>query len=113
MKPDSKRAAVAAYKERKAVGGIYALRCTASGETWVGRATDLETVRNRLAFAIRMKSSPHRSLLAAMRAHSEADFAFEELERFGDAEEVSAELRDLRLKKRLEHWRDALGAQAI
>jgi hypothetical protein len=32
-----RKAAVAAYKERKSACGIYALRCGPSGEVWVGR----------------------------------------------------------------------------
>lgn len=111
MEAGQKRAAAAAFKERKSAPGIYALRCEPSGECWVGRAADLETIRNRLAFAIRMGTSPHRSLQAAARAHGEKAFAFEELERIAD--DLSPELRDLRLKKRLEYWRETLGAQAI
>ncbi len=112
MQQEQRKAAIAAYKERKSVPANYANRCLSSGQCWVGRAADLATVRNRVAFALRMGSSPHRSLQAAARAHGEAGFAFEEVERL-EAETLSPELRDLKLKKRLDHWRDALGAEAI
>lgn len=39
-----RKAAIAAYKERKTVVGIYAgVRCTATSEAWVGQAPNLET----------------------------------------------------------------------
>ena len=43
-----RKAATLAYKERKAVAGIYAVRCRASGQAWVGQTADLEKIENRL-----------------------------------------------------------------
>jgi hypothetical protein len=91
---------------------IYALRCVPTGELWVGRATDLEAIERRLRFAIRMTSTPHRSLLAAAKAHGEPDFSFETLERI-EEKDASPELIQARLKSRGEHWRGTLGAEAI
>jgi hypothetical protein len=59
-----------------------------------------------------MASTPHRSLQAAARDHGAGGFDFEVLERIDGADESEA-LVWARLKKRLEHWRDALGATAI
>lgn len=112
MDKSDRKAAVAAWKERKAPAGIYALRCSASGECWVGRSSDLEAIEKRLHFAIRMASTPHRTLLVAAKAHGEAAFAFERLELF-EEEGASPELRDAILKNRAEHWREQLGAVAI
>ncbi|MBV9929319.1 MAG: GIY-YIG nuclease family protein [Alphaproteobacteria bacterium] len=112
MNRDEKKAAAAAWKERKAPAGVYALRCTASGQCWVGRATDLDAIEKRLMFSVRMASTPHRTLLAAARAHGGEAFAFERLELFED-EDAGPELRDALLKKRAEFWREELGAQAL
>ena len=112
MERADRKAATAAWKERKAEAGVYALRCAASGECWVGRAPDLDAVEQRLLFALRMASTPHRSLLAAVRAHGADSFRFERLERIDD-DDASPELRDLILKRRADHWREALGAQPI
>jgi len=112
MTNDGRRAAIDAYKERKAAAGIYAVRCRASGETWVGRAADLDKIQNRLWFTLRQGGNPHRALQAAWRAHGAEAFAFEVLERLPDAE-ASDYLRAAALKDRLAHWRDALGAAAI
>ena len=112
MKIEEKKAAMAAWKERKASAGIYAIRCAPSGERWVGRAPDLAAVENRLAFALRMASTPHRSLRDAARAHGAEAFRFEVLERL-DAEEASGLGRDRILKARHAHWCEALEAKAI
>ena len=52
MKTEARKAAIAAYKETKSTPGIFALRCTATGAAWVGRAADLATIRNRLTFTL-------------------------------------------------------------
>jgi hypothetical protein len=106
-----KKAAIAAYKERKASAGIYAVRCAPTGEYWVGRAPDLGTIRNRLWFGLRLGSSPHRGLQAAWHAHGADSFTFEVLERLG--EEDLAFAREAALKQRLAHWQAALGAAVI
>ena len=106
-----KRALSAAYKERKSVAGVYALRCATSSQAWVGRALDVEKVWNRLQFSLVGRASPHRELQAAWNAHGASAFSFEILERL--EEEALAFARDAQLKERLEHWREKLGAKAI
>ena len=103
---------MAAWRERKAPTGIYALRCLPTGQIWVGRSTDLEATERRLGFALRMASTPHRTLLAAAREHGEAAFAFEVVERFED-DDCSADFVRSRLKSRIRHWQSALGAEPI
>ena len=112
MRQEARKAAVAAFRERKSEPGIYALICRPTGERWVGRASDVASVENRLAFALRMASTPHRSLQAAAREHGAGAFDFELLERIAEAD-ASPALVGAILKRRLEHWRDALGAKAI
>ena len=53
MKTEDKRAARAAYKERKSIAGVYALRCASTGEVWVGQSRDLEKIWNRICFSLR------------------------------------------------------------
>jgi hypothetical protein len=38
MTETTRKAAVAAYKERKIAAGIYAIRCVASDQVWIGSA---------------------------------------------------------------------------
>ena len=112
MDQQSRKAAVAAFKERKSQPGIYALTCRPTGERWVGRASDLATIRNRLSAALKMASTPHRSLQAAARAHGEAAFDFEVVERIEEPDASPALVAAI-LKRRLEHWREQLAATAI
>ncbi len=111
MKRDDRSAAIAAYRERKAAPGIYAVRCAASGEVWVGHTPTLDTVRNRTWFTLRMGGHVDHGIQAAWRAHGADGFAFEELERL--EEEPVAHVRESALKTRAAHWRATLGAKTI
>lgn len=111
MHGHERKAATAAYKERKAAAGIYALRCVPSGACWVGRAPDLEKIQNRVWFSLRQDSHPHRNLQAAWREHGPDAFTFEIIEKIKDEE--AAYLRERILKERLAHWLAALKAEAI
>ena len=107
-----RKASVTAYKERKAVCGIYRLHCAASGRVWVGFAGDMEKIRNRLDFTLRTGSSPHRSLQEDWRSHGEAAFSFAVMET-REEEDDAGFARDAWRKARLAYWRDELGAEAI
>ena len=109
MKGQDRKAAVTAYKERRVVAGIYAVRCVATGQRWVGRASDLGTVQNRIWFGLRLGSDPHPSLQAAWRANGADSFVFEEVERLDD--EAPDYVRELALRDRLAHWRAAFKAE--
>ena len=106
-----RRAAIAAYKERKSVAGIYAIRCAATGEVWVGQTLDVDKVWNRIGFTLRGGASPHRALQGAWKAHGAEAFSFEALERLED--EPLDFARQSKLKERTTFWRARLGAAAI
>ena len=111
VQDERRRAARAAYKERKAAAGVYAVRCAPSGEVWVGQTRDLEKIWNRIAFSLRAGGSPNRALQAAWNAHGDAAFAFEALERL--EEEALDFARQSALNERAAFWRERLGAAAI
>jgi hypothetical protein len=111
VQPKDKKRAIAAYKERKVRSGIYVVRCRATNRRWVGRALDLSTIQNRLWFALRLGTSPHRSLQSAWNEHGSESFVLEEVEHLED--EPSAFIRDRTAKERHAHWRAALDAEAI
>ena len=110
MKNERRKAVIAAYKERKVVAGIYAVRCNPTGERWLCAAPNIATVQNRIWFGLQMGTSPHRRLQTAWCEHA-ADFAFEEIERI--PEEEDAYFRDRKLSNRLAHWCEALGARPL
>jgi hypothetical protein len=107
----NRKASIAAYKERKTIAGIYVVRCTASGEAWVGEAPNLETIQNRIWFTLRQGSHPCRSLQAAWNTYGEAGLTFGECERLAD--EQTDYVRNSLLKERWLHWRTVLKAEAI
>jgi hypothetical protein len=111
MNPEQRKAAVANYRERKSVAGIYAVICRPTGQRWIGRAPDLGTIQNRLWFTLRHGGCPHRALQAAWNQHGGDAFSLEIVERIED--EALAYVRDGILKERLSHWCSALGADAV
>ena len=111
MTSERRKAAIAAYKERKAPAGIYALRCAPAGAVWVGQTRDLDKVWNRLSFSLRTGADPRRDLQAAWNAHSAAGFVFEPLEKLED-ESLDFALQSA-LDDRTAFWRAKLGAAAI
>jgi hypothetical protein len=111
MKTEDRKAAVTAYKERKVESGIYAIRCAASGEVWVGSAPNLSTIQNRLWFTLRHGTNTHRSLQGAWNAHGAEAFSFEIVERL--EEETIGYVRDRVMNERLAGWADQLRAARI
>jgi hypothetical protein len=111
MNRDQRKAAVASYRERKAVAGIYAVVCRPTGQRWIGRAPDLGTIQNRLWFTLEQGGYPHRALQAAWNQYGGDAFSLEIVERIED--EALAYVRDGILKDRLLHWCSAPGADAI
>lgn len=111
MKGDERKAAVAAYKERKVVPGIYLVRCAPTGQVWVGAAPDLSTIRNRIWFTLRQRVHTDRLLQQAWNEQGAESFAFEVAEALEP--EDSAYVRGRLLKARLAHWIERAGAHRL
>ncbi len=108
MQRAERKAAMAAYKERKVAAGIFALRCAGSGQVWVGQAPDIAAIWNRTAFTLRHGLHASRELQSAWNERGPEGFVFEELERF-DAEALSIGRARI-LNDRLAHWAATLRA---
>ena len=106
-----RKAAVAAYKERKVTPGVYVVRCRAAGLSWVGQAADLATIWNRVSFMLRQGAHPSRSLQSTWNERRGEGFLCEPLERLD--EDTPAFARDRALSERLAHWAAALPATKI
>ena len=102
MDRQARKAATAAYKERKPAFGVFAIVCRATGEAWVGKSRHLDTQQNGLWFTLKHGTSPHRALQAAWTEHGEGEFRFEELERL--REDFPALSRGDELKRRQALW---------
>lgn len=110
MSSQSRKDAIAAYKDRKAPAGIYAMRCVASEEIWVGKSPDLDKIENRLRFTLGQGGGTNRAMQAAWTAHGAENFRFEVLERLDDG--LTDMERSHALKARHKHWIEALKAAA-
>ncbi|WP_168073202.1 GIY-YIG nuclease family protein [Caulobacter sp. SSI4214] len=107
-----RKALLRAYKERKVEAGIYAVRCVATGEAWVGATPDLSTRQSGVWFSLRLGSHRDKSLQTAWNAHGPDAFAFEAVEAV-DTEGLDRFGRDSRLKERRQHWIAALNARGL
>jgi hypothetical protein len=110
MEQSARKAAVAAYREIKAEAGVYAVRCAATGEAWVGRTANLAAQRNSVDFQLRYGPN-NPAMRAAWAAHGAASFDFEPLE--AAPATLTPGGRSDFLKVRAKHWRETLGAAAI
>ena len=106
-----RKAAVAAYKERKPQVGVFAVRCVATGETWVGESRHVDNHRNGLWFALGAGSCLNRPLQAAFTAHGADAFSYEVLETLDP--DLSPMARGTALKEAGALWREELKAQAV
>ena len=106
-----RREARKAYKSKKTPTGIFAIRCKASGEAWVGASDHLDSARNGVWFQLRNGLHREPQLQAAWSAHGEAAFEYEILEKFD--EDVSPLLLGDLLHRRQKHWASALGAALL
>lgn len=109
MQQADRRAATAAYKERKVRAGIYAVRCAAAGTVWVGEAPNLDGIANRIWFSLRQGGHRNRAMQAAFAAHGAEGLILEVLETL--AEEENAYLRGRQLAERRAYWQARLRAQ--
>ncbi|SRR5579883_654825 len=109
---DSRKAAIQAYKERKPERGIFAIRCTATGDVWVDSAMDLPAAENRIWFALKMGDRfTEQTLVAEFTKLGREAFTFEVLEKL-DEDVADLNLRDLLKQKKL-FWIEKLSARKI
>jgi hypothetical protein len=109
----SRKAAIAAFKERKIQAGVYAVRCAVSGQVWVGCSPNIDSVQTRLWFMLKTGGKSYPEMQAVWDAHGEGSFSFEVLERREESQTATPYLRDATLKERMSHWRRELGAGSI
>lgn len=110
MEKQSRRQAIRDFKERKVRPGIFAVRCAASGDTWVGLSRNLDAQQNPIWFGLRLGSHQNRAMQAAWAAHGQDAFAFEVLEAV-ESEDMTPLGLDELLKRREKHWLEALAAK--
>jgi hypothetical protein len=111
MTPAVRKARIAEYKERPTIAGVFAVICSATGQAWVGKSLHIDTQQTGLWFALKLGSSPYKSLQAAWNGHQPADFRFEQLDRL--PEDLSELRRKDELVKRAALWQARLDAESL
>jgi hypothetical protein len=87
----TKKEALAQYKEREIVGGVYAIRNTISGKMLVEATADLQGSKNRFAFSQQTGSCVYLKLQSDWnRPGGGGQFAFEALEELKKGEAQTA-----------------------
>ena len=99
------------FTRRTVPRGIFAIRCAATGETWVGSSPNLDACRNSLWFQLRGGLSRHRTLQAAWKLHGEDAFALDVVERLDD-ETPELLLNDV-LNELKKTWASSMKADAL
>jgi hypothetical protein len=106
----SKKDAIRNYKERKQLQGVFALRCEASGEVWVGSSGNLDAQQNRELFVLRSGLHRNKAMQAAWNTHGADAFCYEIVE---EVDDENALLIPSLIKDREKHWRTELNASAV
>jgi len=106
-----KREARREFKARKPSRGVFAVRCTASGEAWVSASHNLAASRTGLWFCLRNGMHHNQELQAAWNRHGGETFEFEVVETF--EEDVPQLLLQDLVRDRQKHWKKQLGASLV
>ena len=112
MSNDRKRDLVREYKERKVRRGVYAVRCSASGEVWASASPNLDSQQNSTWFQLRMGGHPNKTLQAAWKQHGDTAFSYEIAAELSDEERTPYALK-ADLKALEAEVREKLGAKAV
>jgi hypothetical protein len=112
MSKERRKELLAAYREKKPRPGVFAVRCTATGQVWTQLAQNLDTCRNGVWFPLKLGSHPNKALQAEWKAHGPDAFVLEEVEVL-EAEDLTGWELTSKLQSRERHWREVLGAGKV
>ena len=105
---ERERALLEAYKARKVVGGVCAIRNETSGRTLVYPAADLQGQRNRFRFSVTTNTCVHAALAADWRSLGPGEFSFQALEELERGPEQTEAAFKADLEALAEIWREKL-----
>ena len=111
LSKEQKREAIDKFKERKSLLGVFAVRCTASGNVWVGSSRNLDASRNSIWFSLRHGSHRDKPLQDEWNAQGEPAFEYEVLEKLKD--DVPPLLVPGMLKDTKQRWMTQFDARGL
>lgn len=78
------------YKQAKRPMGVYRIRNTQNGKSYVGFSTDLQAIINRQKAELKFGSHRNTELLGEWKSFGESSFKFEVLDELGHDENSKA-----------------------
>jgi hypothetical protein len=106
-----RKEAIRKYKERKTARGVFAMRCTVTGQAWVGASLNLGATKNGLWYMLNQGLYNDRALQDEWKRHGAKAFQYEVVETL-DQSVLPLEMSDLLKEKKL-HWMAQFGALAL
>ena len=76
-----------AYKSRSVTGGVCCIRCSGNNRVLLQHTRDIEGLRNRFTFAMKIKTNPDPLLLEEWKEYGNDSFTFTVLEQLDRREE--------------------------
>ncbi len=100
------------YKSKPAVGAVYAITCTGNGRRYVRATVDIEGIRNRFNFALKIHSAPDPTLQNEWRQYGSEAFALEVLEELTQKEGQTAAEFSEDIETLLQLWQEKEAEEA-
>lgn len=113
MDQAGKKQRIAAYKQQKSRGGIYAIRNTCTGRALLLSAANLQGAKNRFAFSLANGSCIHPKLQEEWEKLGPAAFRLEILEELEQNDGQSSKEFQEDLKALEEMYREKIGAHGL
>ena len=99
-----------AYKQTLPPKGIYKVHTSVTGQTWVDASTNLDSIKNRIWFSLRLGNHHNKKLQQAWNESGEEAMHYAVVEIF--EEEVSGYALERLLKERKQYWLAELQAES-
>ena len=80
MDKSSRKALKEQYHNRKAVGGVYCIKCSGRDDVWFRATKDMRGAKNRFLFFVSTDSCPEICMMDAWKESGAAGFSFEIIE---------------------------------
>ncbi len=113
MDKQNRKQLVDAYKERKKVGGVCAIVCSANGRKLLQAAPDLPGAKNKYAFFTATGACPEIALTKDWAQFGRDAFSFDVLEELEQKPEQSTKEFREDLNALMEMWREKIGAEEL
>ena len=107
----NRKEAIREYKTRRVSRGVFAVRCTATGQIWIDSSPNLDGAKNSTWFQLGAGNHCDKALQNEWNTHGENVFQFEILETLDD-DVIPLAVPDL-LNEKKSKWAAQLGAKAL